>query len=426
MVSLTKYFSNSFWLFSERLVNALGTMAVTIFTARYLGPDKMGMINYAVALASMIIPISQLGSQTLIFDKTAKNKVTGEKLIISSKAIKSYVFSALSIVVLLYHLHSGSESLLILIQLGILFSSYFTVMDAYGPYFNATFNSRVNSFGTQIGVISALVLRLVLVFISATPLYFSLPYIINTAIPYWYRKNKFDEKKNDIYISKITQGRYQKFSIRAGIPLAIAGASSIIYVKTSQVVLANTLGVYEVGLYNSASIIGQGWSFVPLVFTTVVFAKLFGLKDEKIKHLGFSLLMIFSVISSMVAASIIAINSEFILAITYGDKFVDAATLIPILSLATVFSVIGTISYRIIIHYTGYKYLMYKMVFSAVLNFFISVYLIEIYGLVGAALSVAITELLSATLFNFFFMKGILIKIHMEPFKFIKRRIKSV
>ncbi len=386
----------------------------------------MGMINYAVALASMIVPIAQLGSQTLIFDKTAKNKVTGEKLIISSRAIRAYVFSILSIIVLLYHLHSGSELLLILIQLGILFSSFFTVMDAYGPYFNATFNSKVNSFGTQFGVISALVLRVALVFISATPLLFTLPYIINTAIPYWYRKNKFDKQERNVCLSKRTQDRYQKFSVRSGIPLAIAGASSIIYVKTSQVVLANTLGVYEVGLYNSASIIGQGWSFLPLVFTTVAFAKLFGLKDEKIKHLAFSLLMIFSAILSMLAAYIIAINSELILASTYGDKFIDAARLIPILSIATVCSVIGTISYRIIIHYSGYKYLMYKMAFSAIFNVFISIYLIEMYGLVGAALSVVITELLSATFFNFFFMKGILVKIHLEPLRFIKGRIKNV
>jgi len=81
---MNKVITNILWLGVERVSTVLGALIVTIYTAKHLGPEKMGAFYFALALVTIIVPISQLGSDILIFNRIVKKIISGLKLLINS------------------------------------------------------------------------------------------------------------------------------------------------------------------------------------------------------------------------------------------------------------------------------------------------------------------------------------------------------
>ena len=54
-------FSNAVWIICCRIIQAVLSLFVGMWTARYLGPSNYGLINYASSLAAFVAPIAYLG-----------------------------------------------------------------------------------------------------------------------------------------------------------------------------------------------------------------------------------------------------------------------------------------------------------------------------------------------------------------------------
>lgn len=80
------------------------------------------------------------------------------------------------------------------------------------------------------------------------------------------------------------------------------------------------------------------------------------------------------------------------------------------------FSILGIINARFISYKSGYKYLLYKTLLLAIVSIPLSYFLITSYGIVGAATSILIMEILSCTIFNYFFERNIILKSHLRIF----------
>ena len=44
-----KYFANTSWLLGERILRMLTSLFVGIYVARYLGPERFGLLSYALS-----------------------------------------------------------------------------------------------------------------------------------------------------------------------------------------------------------------------------------------------------------------------------------------------------------------------------------------------------------------------------------------
>ncbi|CAH6889222.1 conserved membrane hypothetical protein [Vibrio chagasii] len=411
---MSNYIKNGLWLISEKLVNSIGVLFITILTARYLGPEKMGVINYALAFGAIITPIAQLGSQTLLFDKTSKDSLLGKRLLISSQPLRKIIFIFLffiSIVAINYTITINNDELLVFVF--VLFSFYFLALDSYRPYFDASFNSKKNSIATQIGIIISLSFRFLLVKFSAGFLYFSIPYIINYAIPFFIKGKLFKRDINTLEISNRRKRKYREYMLSTGVPLVIANLSIVVYVKVANIFLASFSNISSVAIYNAAITLSQGWIFFPMSVLTVLFAKVFNEKNKKLEDKGFGFIVLICTTIATIFVLIVFSFKREILMLTYGEEYIGAISIMPLLALAGLFSLIGTVGYRIIIHCGGYGFLMKKMLIICIINIVLSYLTIREFGVLGAACSILITEILSSTIFNYFYSKKSILKIHL-------------
>lgn len=73
---------NGSWLFADKAVRMSIGLIVGVWLARYLGPDRFGKFNYAIAFAALFSPIATLGLngvvvRELVHHSERKNEILG-------------------------------------------------------------------------------------------------------------------------------------------------------------------------------------------------------------------------------------------------------------------------------------------------------------------------------------------------------------
>jgi O-antigen/teichoic acid export membrane protein len=416
MKGIEKYLKNGVWILLERLVSSLGVIFITIYTARYLGPEQMGVINYALSIGAILSVISQFGSQALFFDKSIRNSLKGMKLIVSSQSFRVIIYTILFVIIVFTFFYFNLlEDDNFIVFVAVLFSSCFTALDSFKPYLEATLKAKISSLYGQFGLLVGFLLRFVLIHFSFSFIYFFVPYVLQGGVTFLLRLKKFKEYRDAVLEPEFKRKKeYKTFSIKAGIPLMLSSLSVVLYLKIGQIFLANFAGVSDLGIYNAGVTIGQGWSFLPIALATVAMTKV--LKEKKAERLqaGFSFIIFIIVLTSSSVISIIIIFRETFLLLTYGNNYAGAVDIIPLLCFASLFSSIGMVSSRLIIHKSGYSYLMAKTLVTCLVNVFLSYFLISNYGIYGAAVSILITEMLSSTIFNYSFRAGLIMRVQFK------------
>lgn len=411
----SKVITNAIWMLSEKLFSIVGTLIVTIMTARYLGAEKIGFITYIVTLFTFLVPLSSLGVQNLIFDRGSKRRRTGESLIITTNRFRTILFFILCIPFVIFgcsQVVTGEDYIIVLL---LLLYTFYQAKDVYPSYFNAILESKINVISNQFSLIAAQLLRAFLVFVTAPFYCFAAPYVLLTGIAYYLKKRQFNKNIKNISRDRVNKRRitYRKYLISAGLPLAISSISIMIYMRVGQIVLADELGMASVGYYNAASTLAQGWVFVPTVLITTLLNRVF-VKKGKNDIQGFATIYFYSTLVSLIPVLLIYFFGDFLISLTFGHQFMPATGIIFILTLANMFGVWGLIGYRIIISDGGFNYLLKKAMIIGILNVVLTLCLIKYFGLKGAAYSIAITEFFSATIGNYFFKKAYVLKINMK------------
>lgn len=104
---------------------------------------------------------------------------------------------------------------------------------------------------------------------------------------------------------------------------------------------------------------------------------------------------------------ILGFFSHNIIQLIYGAAYTDSASILLICALTSLCSVLGTISYRIILMHSGYQFVAFKMPVIALLNIGLNYHFIPLFGIKGAALSTLLSEAISLLVLNALFKKGL-------------------
>ncbi|MCL1151627.1 oligosaccharide flippase family protein [Shewanella ulleungensis] len=414
----SRFFKNGYWMLSEKLISVVSGFFITVYTARYLGPESMGVIIYIISVLSIVVPLSQLGTMQLIFDKTLRNRNLGINILLYSKFCMNVVFILIMplLILFLYFNGNGNDSETWFLIVTLIAYVYYQTLDNFSPFFDSILSSRTNVIATNFGVLFSHVSRLIFVIFNLPMFFFGIPYLISVIVPYGIKSFYF----NGNYRGKINPSNkrkkvYREYILKAGVPLAISSFSVLLYVKVGQVILGGISGFYYLGIYNAANALAQAWLFIPITLITIGLTKALKLNGgDKIKALS----VILSVITILMVLVIIFFFflSYEIVSFTFGVDYLASSDGVFLLSLASFFSVYGVFFTRVIVSYGGYNFLMKKMFVTLVFNLIISYVFINAYGLIGAYCSIIITEFLSSIVFNAFYQKVNLLSIFKEFF----------
>ncbi|MBO2007170.1 oligosaccharide flippase family protein [Serratia marcescens] len=76
----------------ERVSLSLSGIFVSIYVARYLGPAQFGALNYLLATIAIVVPLVQLGADSIIFNRVARRRPSGIRLMLASIRLRRWLF----------------------------------------------------------------------------------------------------------------------------------------------------------------------------------------------------------------------------------------------------------------------------------------------------------------------------------------------
>ncbi|WP_343463853.1 polysaccharide biosynthesis C-terminal domain-containing protein [Pantoea sp.] len=408
--------SNAAWMMSEKVVSVFGVIFVTSYVAKSFGPTIFGQMAFSTSLFSMVQTVAIFGTETILFKRISKSAPKGLRLMAVARTLRLILLLLTSLPVLLWVWFYMQENFLAF-ALASFISSVFVTQDTFSVYNNARLASRLNTVANSVGLLLGFALSFTIAWLHLNPLWLTLSIVAVTLVPYVIKRLNFYRENQDIAPPQEKRNTYVRYLLYAGLPLAISSIFISVQVKAAQMFLAGIASARDLGLFAAANTISASWIFIPVAIITSCFSEIFRERGAVAIKLTARLNGYVMGVSLLLLA-VIALFGEKIIIALYGHEYTQSGSLITLLSLATCFSAMGTVAYRYMVKEGGFNYLLKKIICLMVISLPLSWWLIQGYGIHGAAWSVFLTELLSLTVMNYFFKNGVIQKIQVSSLNY--------
>jgi len=344
---IRRYGANTLWLFAEQVLRMVAGFLVGVWVARYLGPEKFGLLSYALAFVSIFQGIAKLGLDGIVVRDLVQEPEKRDVYLGTSFWLKLLggVITFLIIAIILFiqsisasKFFSETNIYILIIAFGIVFQS-FEVIDFY---YQATVQAKYISIRRIIQLILSSIIKICLVLISADLIWFVLVSffdIISLSIMGWliYRSQGLPN-----FVRYFDIGIGKKL-LRDSLPLLLSSIAISIYMRIDQVMIKNMLGDREVGLYSAAMRLVEVWYFIPMIITQSVFPAIVNAKkiSEEVYYKRLQQLFSLLIWIAIFIAIPISVFSHQIIYLSYGEKFTEASKVLAVSIWASLFVFVG-------------------------------------------------------------------------------------
>ena len=387
--SFKKYLFSSNWMFAEKAVQISSSLIIGIYVARYLGPERLGLLSYAIVMVGLIRPFWMLGLSP-IANKKFIEKSDCEGLIFGTSLVAQVVaFFVIGILAAVYLIYSEDFSKNEKIILSILFiGQIFILSQIFEQYFNARIKSKYISISGVVANILTGAARLGMVLLELDLVYFALAVVIEIFVKfilltYFFLKQTTSQK------TWLFDYAFLKSMLDSSWPFIITGAMTGMYMKIDQVMVKHLLGNESAGVYAIAVKLSEIWFVIPLVLTRVLFPALVEayktsnvlFNDRMRKFYVYITLFALAITLTMTLISGPLINTLF------GIEFLESGEVFDWYIWTIIFVYVGLVSEKWMFIHGLQKISLYNKIAAALVNIILDYYLIIIVGIEGAAIS---------------------------------------
>ncbi len=398
----SKTVRNASWLIGGRIVHVILSFVIGLLSARYLGPNNYGLINYAAAYGTFFTSFCTLGINSLII-KNFIDKPDEEGEAIGTTLVLRLISSFLSLITIvgIVRLVDGNEPVTLAVVALYCLSLIFHVFDTFNYWFQAKLLSKYYAIATLVSYLIASAYRVILLMTGKSVQWFaignSVDYCIVAVLLFAFYK--------------LNHGPKLSFSIKKAKELLSVSCSYIlsglmvaIYGATDKLMLKQMLDEASVGYYSLASSISVMWVFVLSAIIDSMKATIMKYHNEDKAMYDKANRKLYAIIFylSLLASLCIVIIAPLFIKIVYGEEYMPAITPLRIVVWYVAFSYLGVARDIWIICEKKQKYLKFLYFGSAVLNVVLNFIMIPTIGVSGAAMATVLTQISTIFIFPLF------------------------
>lgn len=389
------------WLFLENITRSIIGLILFSLMARYLGPQQFGKINYATSFVLLFSALSTLGLDSIIV-RNLISKPENKQVYMGTSFFLKLIGSLLMVFLsfLLISKLEPEDALLkyfvFIISIGYIFKSF----DNIDFLFQSKIKAKYSVISRSIAFVTTAILKIFFIKTNQPAILFVIMLSIEALLSsiilvYFYlKKEGINSLKWKVDISILRNLLSDSW------PIMIAGVASIIYMKIDQIMIGKMIGDANLGIYYSAVKLSETWYFIPTIVGASVFPAIVNAK-RKSNELYLSRLQIlfdYSTWFAIIISILISLFSKNIIDIFYGQQYSLAAPILSVHIWSGIFVFLGIIASKWVIVENYTKNALERTIFGAIINVFLNLFLIEKYGIMGAAIS----TLISYSFVNFF------------------------
>ena len=393
-----KEIKNAWWLIAGRITQMIVSLFISIITARYLGPNNYGIINYGTAYVTFFMSFCTLGINSIIIkDFVDHPKEQGKT--IGTTLLLRIVSSSISILMIICSVSiiDKNEPLTISVTVLCAMGLVFQVFDTINYWFQSLYLSKITSMATLLAYLITSIYKIILFLLNKDIRWFafasSIDYIFLALFLYIVYK-KYHGPKLSFSWEK------GKYLLSKSYHYILSGMMVAIYGQTDKLMLKHMLNETSVGYFSLASSINSMWVFVlsaiiDSMYPTIVRLSLKNKDEFDKKNRQLYALIIYI---SIFVAFIFMCFGKIAIKIIYGEAYLGAANPLKIITWYTIFAYLGVARNSWIVCENKQRYLKYMYLSAAIINIVLNYILIPVWGASGAAFASLITQIMTCIL----------------------------
>jgi O-antigen/teichoic acid export membrane protein len=383
--NIKKYLFNTSWLFFERITRMVLGLFIGVWIARYLGPERFGLLSYAQSFVGIFGAIATLGLDSIVIRGLVKGNVQREVLLGTAfimKLIGSFVCISFLFVAINVTPNDAYTKILVLIVGSSTIVQSFNVIDFY-------FQSRVMSkyvvYAHFLMIIVGTPVKLILLIYEAPLEYFAATNVLESALTsvgliYFYKQQKMSF-------------RQWKFSkplaislLKESWPLIFSTISIYIGLRIDQVMLKNMLNESSVGFYAVGVKLAEVFNFIPMLICQSIYPKVLEMDFEKDRQ---KIIYVIRYVFFILVGFAVAVNMTSYLAIymLYGQEYLPSKIVIDILIWSVPVTYLNMINNQILLKFNKNVTILSRQVSLAAINICLNLIFIPRFGIMGAAMA---------------------------------------
>lgn len=395
--------ANTGWLFADRILKMGVGFVVSVWLARYLGPDQFGLLSFAIALVALFATIGSLGLNSVVVRDLVQQPEAANRILGSACLMQLFggILAFLLAVTSVGFVRPDDDVIIILVAvLGS--ASVFRATEVIKYWFESKVQSKYvvwvenSAFG-----VSALV-KVLLIAACAQLTAFAWAMFVEC----------FLAALGLLAIYIWRGGRFRSWCVEAqrvrqlGIdswPLLLSGLAIMIYMRIDQIMLGQMLGSEAVGIYSAAVQVSEMFYFVPVAIVASVFPSIIKAKreNEDSYYVGLQSLFSLLVIIALSISIIVSFFSDWLMPLLYGAGYSTAGPVLTLHIWSSLFVFLGVASGKSLI-VEGYQIdVLLRTISGAILNVIMNLILIPKFGVVGAAFSTLVSYFVSVFIIIF-------------------------
>ncbi len=419
---LKKILANLNWLFLDKAIQLVIAFFVGIWVIRYLGPERYGMLSYAVAFVSLFGFIASMGINGIAVREFVKNKNREDELFGTLFFLKltAGFLAFISSWVVIFFVKPGN-SLIFWLAFIIALGFIFKVSDIFDFWFQSKVISKYTVYvKSSISIIIGAI-KVVLILERASLIAFAWVILLESVVTLIGFIYIYIKKKGNLTILKISVPIGKKI-LSDSWPLMLSSIAVTVYMKIDQVMIGNMLGNKSLGIYSAAVSLSEVWFFIPIIITTSVFPAIIYAKKKSIdiyKNRWQSLYDIMVWLSIIIILPI-SLFSKDIVNILFGIKYVQSSSVLSIYIWSSILVFSGVVGEKFLVAENIAKISLLKNIMGGIINIILNLWLIPKYGIIGAAWATVISYMVSFAGLVIWKRTRINIKLFLNAFNLIR------
>lgn len=329
--------SNIGWLFADKFIRIFVTLVVSIWVARYLGPEQFGYLSYAQNFVVILAAISGMGLDAIVLRELSRRESESNAILGSAFFLKGVgallVFAGLVVVLGFGWINENSEALVLIISVGLFFQGFGLIE----VYFQSLVKSKYIVYFSLVAVLLSSLLKIIFVCVEVELFWFAVTFLLDgvlhaIALLSCYR---LVLGKSFLRWSSRLSEVFRLF--KDSWSLMLAGLAFVVFFSLDFLIVEAFFGSYDVGIYAAAFRFCVIWHFVPGVIINSFkpsIIKLMGTPAYQSRiELVTGLLLWLAIIIFFMAFLV----ADFLIAFTYGAEYVRSADLLRVMIFSNIF-----------------------------------------------------------------------------------------
>ncbi|MEH6889049.1 flippase [Bacillus sp. JJ864] len=391
-----KIMRNASWLVGDKVFTMVIGVFVMALVARYLGPERYGLYNYALAFVTLFTALSTLGLETLSIKSIVHQEEEEGTILYTSLVLRviggTFLTFLTSVIIRLF---APNEPLVHLLVMIMSFTMIIKSLEVIEYWIQAHQKSKISSLIRMGAYVFSALLKVAFVFLEGSLFHLALIYmsdalIVGIALVIAYFKNRTS------YTKWKFKFQYAKKILSQSWYLILSGLMVTLYMQVDKVMLGSMLtNKKELGMYSAASQIANMWYFVPLAVITSFQPIIMKKKLETHEKYINAMQTLYSIVAwiGIVFGLFIILFSDFIVSILYGQEYNHAADIITVSVWAGTFATLGSARSIWLLVENLQKYTLFYTLVGLVINVGLNYLLIPTYGGFGAAFATLIAQI---------------------------------